>query len=190
MSTHDDLYRQQLSRLTSQGLIRGLISLYHYEKDGTLQTLIHSLKYNGITHLGVEFGRRLGNAFRGKIVEVGVSGIIPVPLHRAKLRERGYNQSDHIARGLLESTGIEVLPHLVIRQKYTGSQARLNAQERRENVGEAFEIHSSRVSAVRDRTFLLVDDVITTGATIESCAKVLIDHGAKGILACSVALAE
>jgi len=190
VSTHDDLYRQQLARLTAQGLVEGLISLYHFEKDGTLQTLIHSLKYHGITHLGVEFGRKLGDAFRDEIVEAEVNGIIPVPLHRAKLRERGYNQSDHIARGLFESTGIEVLLNLVIRRKYTRSQAQLNAQERRENVGDAFEIHPSRVSVIRDGTFLLVDDVITTGATVESCAKVFIDNGAKSIIACSVALAE
>ena len=91
---------------------------------------------------------------------------------------------------LSEEMGIPVNSSLIERKKYTQSQTKLNMQERRENVGDAFNINPKYESIVNGKTFILVDDVITTGSTINACAVELLAHKAKSILAVSVALAE
>lgn len=166
-----------------------LLSLYYFEKEGTLQSIIHQLKYDGMTTLGVELGRKLGEKLRERAA-VGIDGVIPVPLHSTKLRERGYNQSEYIARGIREVTGIPVYSSLLQRHKYTTSQTQLNATERKENVGDAFSVNKRYLVDIHGKTFLIVDDVITTGATIEACAEVLMKNGAAKAFAGSVALAE
>jgi ComF family protein len=117
-----------------------------------------------------------------------ISGLIPVPLHPAKCRERGYNQSEYICQGIHAVTGLRVITGLLKRQRYTESQTHLEIEERRKNVAGAFVLDPS--AEVSGRTFLIVDDVITTGATMSACAKTLGDHGAGIVIACSVALAE
>ena len=92
ISAEDSLYQEMFSRLSSEGHVSRLVSAYHFEKDGTLQSLIHYLKYGGITALGVELGRRLGDCVQATLGGVLISGILPVPLHPTKRRERGYNQ--------------------------------------------------------------------------------------------------
>jgi ComF family protein len=190
VTTVDLLYREMQERLTGSRHISQLISLYHFEKDATLQSIIHQLKYDGMTSLGVELGRKLGEKLRAELSNQSVAGVIPVPLHSTKLRERGYNQSEYIARGIREATDIPVYKSLLKRHKYTSSQTQLNAVERKENVGDAFNVDERSKISIERRTFLIVDDVITTGATIETCAEVLMRGGANKSIACSVALAE
>ena len=189
ISTDDALYREMHGRLLSSGVISELISAYHFEKDGTLQSVIHQLKYDGSTHLGVELGKRLGVRIVSQLQGMHVDAVLPVPLHPLKQRERGYNQSEHICEGIRSVFGLNVLPSLLRRRKYTQSQTHLTSEERRMNVGDAFEINPMLTEFVSHHTFLIVDDVITTGATIESCARVLMDNHARGVIACSVALA-
>lgn len=151
---------------------------------------MHKLKYYGMTSLGLEMGRRLGESVVSQVDPRSVAGLIAVPLHRVKLRERGYNQSDFIARGVSDVTGLPVLARILERRRYTKSQTQLDAQERKENVLGAFSVSPSSISSIRERTFLIIDDVITTGATIEACAHVLVERGANGVIACAVALAD
>lgn len=189
ISDEDSLYLEMSSRLTSSGHIAGLISAYHFEKDGVIQSLIHQLKYEGMTTLGVELGKRLGEC----IVQsppISIDAVLPVPLHPLKVRERGYNQSEYVCKGIQMVTGFQVTPLLLKRRKYTQSQTQLNSEERKLNVGDAFEVNPSYKEFVSHRTFLIVDDVITTGATIEACAHVLVSNDASRVVACSVALAE
>ncbi len=188
----DSLFLEMRERLTDHPTshISNLISLYYFEKDGTLQSIIHQLKYDGMTSLGVELGRRLGQKLRSQFPDNSIGGIIPVPLHPTRLRERGYNQSEYIARGIRAATGIPVCASLLKRHKYTTSQTQLNAAERKENVGDAFSVNERLRPDIEGKTFLIVDDVITTGATIETCAEVLIKGGATKPIACSVAMAE
>jgi ComF family protein len=177
-------------RLTESGPISRLVSLYHFEKEGTLQSVIHQLKYDGMTRLGVELGRKLGEKLLADPVRTTIDGVIPVPLHSTKQRERGYNQSEYIARGIREVTNIPVYASVLKRHKYTASQTQLTAVERKENVGDAFAIYKRARGNVEGKTYLIVDDVITTGATIEACAEQLKNSGALEVIAGSVALAE
>jgi ComF family protein len=184
------LYSEMHRRLTEGGNVQGLVSLFRFEKEGVLQSIIHQLKYEGATSLGIELGRRLGGRIREVLGEAGAGGVLPVPLHRTKLRERGYNQSEYVCKGIRMETGLPVFRSLLRRRKYTESQTTMGIAERRENVGDAFEVAPHVDLPFADRSLLLVDDVITTGATIESCAKVLAANGLRNVIACSVALAD
>jgi ComF family protein len=168
--------------------VDGLISLYVFEKEGAFQVIVHNLKYAGVQALGLELGRRLGKI----VVENGMqaNGIVPIPLHRRKLRERGYNQAEIIARGVSEVSGIPVRCDLVRRKKYTKTQTVLSLIERRENMENAFEVAPNRTSEVRNNVFVVIDDVVTTGSTMIACAGALRASGALRVIGASVALAE
>ena len=103
---------------------------------------------------------------------------VPVPLHPTKLRERGFNQSEKIAQMLVEATkGRSQLEHLLIRRVYTQTQTRLNHAERHRNVKNAFALAPNAV-LIPDKQYILVDDVFTTGSTLNACARVLREAGA------------
>ncbi len=189
VSDDDSLYQEMNARLTSSGAIACLVSAYHFEKDGVIQSLIHQLKYEGMTTLGVELGKRLGERIVQSL-HMSMDAVLPVPLHSLKVRERGYNQSEYVCKGIQMVTGLQVIPSVLKRRKYTQSQTQLNSEERKLNVGDAFEVDPSYKEFVARRSFLIVDDVITTGATIEACAHVLMSNDASRVVACSVALAE
>lgn len=177
-----------LERFLAQGIIADLASAFYFEKEGTLQTLVHQLKYNETTIIGVELGKHLAGAMAGLWGKLPQASIVPVPLHPAKERERGYNQSVCIAKGVHTVTGLPIHPRLLRRRKNTSSQTQLNRAERLDNVHNAFEL--ARGAVAEDASFILVDDVITTGATIEACARVLKHCGAAKVFAASLALAS
>lgn len=116
-----------------------------------------------------------------------IDSIIPVPLHKRRLRWRGFNQALMLAREISEITGIWVDPNTLIRVRYTRPQTRLPFKERSENVKGAFEV--ARETFVRDRSVLLVDDVATTGSTLTECARVLKKAGARRVEALTIARA-
>jgi ComF family protein len=165
-----------------------LVSLYVFEKEGVFQVVVHNLKYGGVQALGLELGRRVGKIF----IEQGIraDAVIPVPLHRRKLRERGYNQAELIARGLSEVSGIPVQCDLIGRKKYTKTQTLLTLTERRANMEEAFEVVPTKMCEVRDKKFIVIDDVVTTGSTMIACASALRASGALEVIGASAALAE
>lgn len=185
----DSRYQETASRLTSEGTISRLIAAYYFEAGGPLQSIVHQLKYSGMTSLGMLLGRRLGERVCQELAGEEISGLIPVPLHYSKKRERGYNQSEYICKGMASMLGVPVESKLVTRRVYTRSQTTLDSVERKRNVEGAFSLRTSARAKVTDRTFLLVDDVVTTGATMQACAQVLSDAGAGRVIACAVALA-
>jgi ComF family protein len=188
--SEDDEYQQFLAKLTGDGIISGLFSPFYFEKEGKLQAVIHGLKYQGYTSLGVKAGRKVGERIESANGFPKADGVLPVPLHPLKKRERGYNQSELICQGIEEVTGIPVRTDLLIRRKYTVSQTQLSFEERKENVGDAFEINEKTHGDISGRSFILVDDVITTGSTINACAKALATADAKSVHAASIALAK
>lgn len=182
------LYLETRAKLTESGTVSDLVSEFVFEKEGAFQHVAHALKYSGYESVGRELGRRIGVTMK----EWGISadGLIPIPLHKVKQRERGYNQAELIARGISKSTGIPVRTDLVHRKKHTQTQTQLSLEERRINVEDAFEIDRRSLPALADKTFILVDDVITTGATIQACARELIRAGSSTVIAASAALAQ
>lgn len=106
---------------------------------------------------------------------------IPVPLAPGRWRERGYNQSELLARGLARRTGGAVRTDVLLRVRETGSQTQLTPGERLVNVYSAFAVPEPRFAGIRGRSLVLVDDVITTGATLNACAGALLDGGASHV---------
>jgi len=178
------------SKFNSEGKVEDVISCYLFEKEGKLQEVIHLLKYRGMKSLGVKLGEELGKVIIRNQKFSNADFIIPIPLHKLKKRERGYNQSEFICKGISSITNIPVNTDIVHRVKYTKSQTQLNLVERRENVADAFFISEKKRKLVAGKKVIIVDDVITTGSTINSCANELIKANAGTTLAASVAIAQ
>jgi ComF family protein len=185
VSMDHPLYIETRSKLLASGVVDELISVYVFEKEGAFQRIVHSLKYSGDRKIGLELGRRIGERMMAEGIQADF--LIPIPLHKRKLRERGYNQSELIADGCGERTAIPVRTDLVARRKFTQTQTALTLLQRRENMEDAFEVCSGEV---KGRSIVLIDDVMTTGSTVLSCAHVLRNAGAVRIIAASAAIAE
>ncbi len=184
----DPLFRAGFGRLCDDGCCSGLATCYRFTQDGPVQALLHALKYEGMTPIGRHLGRELGKRILRTEWWRQAEGIVPVPLHQARLRERGYNQAAIIAGGIAEETGLPLLSRRVRRTRWTASQTTLSSDARRRNVAMAFAVPGR--PEVTETGLILVDDVITTGATIRSCAQALQASGTQHIFAASIALAE
>jgi ComF family protein len=189
MTDKDSLYIETKERFENDGKISDCLAPYFFQKEGALQTVIHSLKYEGYTSMGVRLGSEIG-----KVIDLHekfrqADFLIPIPLHQLKRRERGYNQSEYICKGISALTKIPVAVSALKRVKYTKSQTKLTLHERSENVSGAFQITSFGKKALSGKTVIIVDDVITTGATMRACAEELRRFGAAQIYSASVAFA-
>lgn len=158
-----------------------------YNRNSRIRKLIHNLKYKGIQEIGIELGRIYGTMLAGSKFLNGIDAIIPVPLHISKKRMRGFNQSDLICRGLSEVTGLPVDYTSLKRITKTATQTKRSRYERWINVEGIFSVEDS--DAVRGKHFLLVDDVITTGSTIEACANELLKYENVRVSVAAIAVA-
>ncbi|HSJ68739.1 MAG TPA: ComF family protein [Anditalea sp.] len=178
-------YRTENNDLTIkiQGLtrVRKAISFLRFTSGGLSKRLLHQLKYKNKPELGVELGKIYGYRLIDSGIEIDWDEIIPVPLHPLKLKRRGYNQSERFAAGLSLALDIPV-SHELRRIKYTETQTRKSRIQRWENVKEVFSIIDNQT--LINKKILLVDDVMTTGATLAACANVLLKSDV-----CSVDLA-
>jgi ComF family protein len=154
--------------------VRAGTSLFRFEKGSAYQSLIHDLKYRGNRRVGFYLGRLLGQELKGSIFS-DCDLIVPVPLHKKRLKERDYNQSELIARGTSEITKIPVACDLIKRKINMPSQTSMNRQERFQNMLKAFTFCASPPD-LYEKKILIVDDIITTGATLEACSRVLLNH--------------
>jgi ComF family protein len=150
--------------------------------EGVLRDAIHDLKYQG----RVELASPLGSLMAAYWVQhpMPVDVVVPVPLHPARLRARGYNQAALLAHEMAGRVGLNVDERPLIRQRATSPQVELNAQQRRENVRDAFRWSGSGLAGKR---VMLVDDVCTTGATLDACAVALCEGGAHSVRALTLA---
>jgi len=146
-------------------------ALFFYEPHAELAELIYSLKYRNRPEVGRQMGRIAARSLLDEGFFEGIDALVPVPIARRRQRQRGYNQSREIACGISEATGIPIFSKVVERLEFRQSQTRLNPYERRENVEEAFRLTDP--GRIAHRHLLLVDDVITTGSTINACARQL-----------------
>lgn len=144
-----------------------------YNRDSRIRKLVHNLKYKGIKEIGFELGKIYGLSLARSDFMDGIDMIIPVPLHPSKKRIRGFNQSDLISDGLSAATGIPVHKTLLKRSLKTETQTRRSRYDRWVNVEGIFTVASAE--ELKGMHILLVDDVITTGSTIESCANALLN---------------
>ena len=185
----DDAFRDASESLKEEGTVSDFVAAWYFEREGPVRALMHMLKYRGMESIGEECGRVLGERIRD--AGLGESDIvIPVPLHTSRMRERGFNQCEQIARGVSAVTGRPVRADLLTRKRWTPSQTPLSHGERRENVQDAFALRRRAHLAVAGKTILLVDDVLTTGATMRSCAGALHRAGVRSVIACAVAIAR
>ncbi len=157
-------------------------ALYFFVPGGRAQTLLHNIKYRRRSDYAIKVGQIYGQQLRVTSRFHDISAVIPVPLHWRRLRKRGFNQSKSFADGLSESMGVPVDENTLVRKRRTSTQTRKSRSERVLNMADAFELkHESHLVG---KQVLLVDDVLTTGATLEACALKLLEiEGLKVCLA-------
>jgi ComF family protein len=148
--------------------LKAVTACFFFSKEGKVQHLIHELKYKGNADAGVFLGRELGKSIKEAPLFLGVDYLIPVPLHPKREIERGYNQSLMSAQGILEVTGIPIGEKFLVRSVNTATQTHKTKEDRWKNVKDIFEVR--HYEQLRGKYVLLVDDVLTTGATLEACA--------------------
>ena len=146
-----------------------------FRKSGIVQHLLHQLKYNNHPEVGV----RIGKAYGLELFQSGFANefdlIVPVPLHRSRMRQRGYNQSAKFAEGLSQGLNIQWDESISVRTQSSSTQTRKSKADRWENVKDVFSVRED--TPMNGKRILLVDDVITTGATLEACGQHLVSRG-------------
>ena len=159
--------------------------LIAYQFDEAIQSVIHHIKYQRKPNLGIKCGINTASVLSQNISEIQDKYYLPVPLHIIRQKERGFNQSNFISKGIRKIHKGILMKDVLIRKKNTISQTQLNREERQENINEAFRVRNTM--DVSGKTIILVDDLITTGATMNECAKALKRNGAKNVIGVAVA---
>ena len=150
-------------------LVHSATALYYFTKESMMQHLVHQFKYNGNKEMSRYLGELMGWALIESKRFTSVDALIPLPLHKSKERLRGYNQSTLLCEGIAKVMGKPVLTDVVVRTEETESQTKKNRIERWENMKGKFRLEDG--SAIEGLHVLLIDDVITTGATLEACGR-------------------
>jgi ComF family protein len=163
-------------------------SLYYFNKDHLLQELLHQLKYQGQKNIGINFGNSLGDILNLESRFQHIECIIPMPMVRQKEKKRGYNQAVLIAQGMASNMQLPVLQNAVVRTNGVQSQTGLNRMLRWENVKDRYVLKQEH--ALKNRHVLLVDDVVTTGATLESCGLEILRGEPASLSIATIALAS
>ena len=153
--------------------IENACSFFFFAKGSKYRKLLHYLKYQGRQEVGVALGKEFGFELKNVSEYSSIDFIVPVPLHAKRLKQRGYNQAESIAHGLEEALGKPVITDVLVRSEYTESQTRKSRAERIQNVSKAFVLNHPE--KLEYKHVLLVDDVITTGATLEICASTILE---------------
>ena len=157
----------------------------HFLYEGPIRDLIHSFKYNHLTHLRSPLALMTLEGVHAFLTAQDIHLIVPVPLHRSRLRQRGFNQAVLLGRVIARDLSLPMVPDALIRTRQTEPQMQLSAAERRVNVQGAFSV--KKTECVAGKGVLLLDDVMTTGSTMNECAKELKKAGATTVIAVTVA---
>ena len=180
---HRDPKNEAVKKFYGKIEIEHASALLYFNKKGIVQQLIHNLKYKGQEEIGVV----LGNWYAEDLKELDLKSpfdiVIPVPLHKKKFKERGYNQVTTFGKTLSESLNISYDDSILYRKKYSKTQSKKNLLGRSENIENNFDVINSEEN--QNKHFLIVDDVLTTGATLEACSRALLKiPGAKISIVC------
>jgi len=179
----------RMSELGPRGtMIRRAAALWTFDKGGALQAVQHAVKYGDRPRYAIPLGRLMAAAVRDLdgVDASGITGVVPIPLHRTRELERGFNQAEMLACGLSEALDKPVRPRLLSRPTPTRSQTSLSREARWTNVEQAF----AASEAAHGGTWLLVDDVLTTGSTAAAAAAALCNAGATSVIVVTLALAS
>ena len=166
-------------------LVSEAFAFWHFNPSGVAQSVLHALKYHDKPEIGRFFGAMYGRELSASREDLEVDLILPIPMHWKKQRIRGYNQSNEIAKGLSSELGIPVLLDGLSKVRHTQSQTKKNRLQRWENVEESFQI--LKPTSLYDQRIMLVDDVITTGATVSAIADQLVKCDVASITVCALA---
>ena len=168
---HLDPKNQAVKKFYGKIDIEYASALLYFNKKGIVQELIHNLKYKGHEEIGTVLGNWYVEDLKGLKLENAFDIVIPVPLHPRKLKERGYNQVTTFGKTLANGLNLKYDDTILFRKKYSKTQSKKNLLGRSENIDSIFDIHSTKEN--QNKHFLLIDDVLTTGATLEACSRAL-----------------
>lgn len=159
-----------------------------FDFDDTVQDIAHHIKYKGKKSLAYYMGKQYSRLIPDSYFEA-MDGILSVPLHFLRKMKRGYNQADFFARGILQGIdrNMPYLDNVLTRKKNTKTQTKLDKEERQKNLSNAFSVNPKNGEYIRGKGLILVDDVVTTGATTDLCTQVLLSAGARTVRIISLA---
>ena len=168
-------------------------SIFAFREGDDFSKIIYQLKYGGMKRLGKFLGEIAGRELILQFEKENLREfdlLIPVPLYKAKYRERGYNQSDLICNGINKYLEFEFIPDLVERVKHTSTQTKLNREQRINNMKDAFDMNEKYKDYIYGKRIIVADDIVTTGSTMNEVIKVLKDNCCGEVMGCSVAMAR
>lgn len=168
--------------------IKKAAALMYFSDGNIVQQMLHNLKYQGMHRIGTDLGEMSAVKMRETGFYKGITALVPVPMHSAKKKQRGYNQSEVIAQKISEVLNLPVLNDVLIKNKITDTQTNKGRQERLDNIRASF-LFNSEFNLEKEH-ILLIDDVSTTGATLEACIQSLQKGGAPEISVFTIAIAE
>ncbi|MBF4517192.1 ComF family protein [Flavobacterium sp. ANB] len=169
---HLDTKNEAVKKFYGKIEIEYVSAFLYFNKKGIVQELIHNLKYKGLEEVGTVLGNWYVEDLKELKLETPFDIIIPVPLHKRKFKERGYNQVTTFGKALAEGLNITYDASILYRKKYSKTQSKKNLLGRSENIENIFDVISTEEN--QNKHFLIVDDVLTTGATLEACSRALL----------------
>ena len=149
--------------------VTGVSSFLYFSKDSLVQRLLHQLKYKGHTELGYLLGNMMGAALKSSPFFKTVEVLVPLPLHASKEKKRGYNQAMILCKGIAAVMGVSICAQAVVKGSHTETQTHKNRLERWQNMEGRFQV--TEPGLLQNKQVLLIDDVMTTGATLEACGQ-------------------
>lgn len=167
--------------------LAGANSFFQFRKKSGVQHILHAIKYENQPDLAYKMGNWMYTKWEEQMKELAIDYVVPVPLHAARKRQRGYNQSEEIAKGLIENTSLKISVNNLVRIKKTKTQTKQKRMQRWLNMQTVF--HLKHPNEFANKNILLIDDVITTGATLESCYELLSKAGVASVYVASIAKA-
>ena len=173
----DKIVMRLKNKLSGECFFSNAISLWQFSPE--TQTIIHYLKYRSFGKIAEKIGKKMAETLTEFNLPFENVIMVPIPLHKTRIRERGYNQSALLCKAIATETGFIVDERVLKRVRYTQSQTKLNEIARQKNMQNAFTVTDKE--KITDKTIILVDDVITTGATMNACARELKKYGAKTV---------
>jgi len=188
MIEHGTLGQQLVEQMFyGKANINAVMSFFQFVQGGVSQSLIHHLKYHNVPKIGLTLGNDLGKKLSNITAFNDIDAIVAVPMTTKKRRMRGYNQSDYVAKGVAQQLRQPVLHKILERTSQKSSQTQLNKFTRWQNINESFQLKKPLPKNIKH--ILLIDDVITTGATLESCANTIHEQYSVKISIASLAFA-